>query len=64
MSLMLRPTRGRAFLFFAALGLVSVPLAVCPAFAETLNMAGVKVEVIERKLDNGLTILMVENHQS
>jgi len=32
--------------------------------AETLDMAGVKVEVIERKLDNGMTILMVENHQS
>ncbi len=35
-----------------------------PARAETLDMAGVKVEVIERKLDNGMTILMVENHQS
>jgi predicted Zn-dependent peptidase len=52
------------------LGTVGAMLAVLglalasPLRAETLDMAGVKVEVIERKLDNGLTILMVENHQS
>ncbi len=34
------------------------------ASAEELNMAGVKVNVIEKKLDNGLTLIMMENHQS
>lgn len=37
---------------------------VATASAEELNLAGVRVNVIERKLDNGVTLLMVENHQS
>ena len=56
-----------------AVGAVSLPppapplpalLGAASAGAEELNLAGVRVNVIERKLDNGLTLVMVENHQS
>jgi predicted Zn-dependent peptidase len=43
---------------------VPAALGVAPAAAEELNLAGVRVNVVERKLDNGLTLVMVENHQS
>ncbi|MDZ4804623.1 MAG: pitrilysin family protein [Candidatus Eisenbacteria bacterium] len=64
MRSMLRWPRGRMSRPVAAMLMLSGLLATGEARAETLNMAGVKVEVIERRLDNGLTILMVENHQS
>jgi predicted Zn-dependent peptidase len=53
----------------AALGpasprLSSLPFGAPGVAAEELDMAGVKVNVIERKLENGLTLVMVENHQS
>lgn len=59
--------RSRTALLLAGL-LVSTGLAgiaaVPPLRAEEIALAGVKVNVIERKLDNGLTLLMLENHQS
>lgn len=47
-----------------AASLLLVAAAPRVAQPEEIDMAGVKVNVIERKLDNGLTILMVENHSS
>jgi predicted Zn-dependent peptidase len=47
-----------------ALSFALGPILSAPLRAETIDMAGVKVDVVERKLDNGLTILMVENHSS
>lgn len=37
---------------------------VPPAAAEAIDMAGVRLNVVERRLDNGLTLVMVENHES
>lgn len=38
------------------------PVAMAQAAPQTI--AGVSVNVVEKKLDNGLTLLMLENHQS
>lgn len=48
-------------------GIGAIPgwtVAVRPAAAEAIDMAGVNLNVVERKLDNGLTLVMVENHES
>ena len=50
-----------------AAGLLAAALLLLPpgaAQAEPQTIAGVSVNVIEKKLDNGLTLLMLENHQS
>ena len=46
----------------AALAALALPGSAAQAAPETI--AGVRVNVIEKKLDNGLTLLMLENHQS
>lgn len=56
-----RSRAGQALLLLAGL---LAPLAPRGARAEEMTLAGVRVNVIERKLDNGLTLLMLENHQS
>lgn len=49
---------------FGLLALAALALPGSPAQAAPETIAGVRVNVIEKKLDNGLTLLMLENHQS
>lgn len=61
-----RPGSALGLVVAAAAWCASVfnPLGLTPARAEEFSLAGVKVDVIEKKLSNGATLIMVENHES